>query len=264
MDEKQALDLARETLHQGNKEAGRKLLVQLLQGNPRNETAWLWLSAIVGDPQKERDCLKQVLVINPDNAVAKRHLAELDQRETASQPEPPPFPPALSQPEPTPEPVQPQLGTRTESAKGAKSKTVLPYLIAGVLALLCVIVLVFAAVSIGKRFRASAGSLLGKSPEGVYNAFKDACEKGDVATAESYVTKEALDENRESGACGLLPIAWYGATIPNPKPKVEVSGNTAYLSWWMDYAKNRMKIQMTMYKSGNTWKIRQTQYLFMY
>ena len=105
MEEQQALDLAREVIKQGDTAAGQRFLLQAIKANGRSEKAWLWLSAIVDDPAKERDCLNRVLAINPDNEVAQRHLAKLDQAqgqepETAPQPRP-------TAPEPAPLPLVP-------------------------------------------------------------------------------------------------------------------------------------------------------------
>lgn len=78
MDETQALQLAREAIRDGNKATAQRLLLQAIQTNPNSETAWLLLSAVVGDPVKERDCLERVLAINPHNLPAQRHLARLN------------------------------------------------------------------------------------------------------------------------------------------------------------------------------------------
>jgi endonuclease YncB( thermonuclease family) len=64
----------------------------VIGANPRSETAWLWLSAIVDDPDKERDCLERVLRINPDNEIAQQHLDKLNQATTA-EPQPQPLEP---------------------------------------------------------------------------------------------------------------------------------------------------------------------------
>jgi hypothetical protein len=65
MDEIEILRSAREAIKQGDKVAGRRLLGQAIGINPHSETAWLWLSAIVDDPGRERECLERVLQINP-------------------------------------------------------------------------------------------------------------------------------------------------------------------------------------------------------
>lgn len=77
MDEKQALQLAREALRQGDRQAGQRLLMQVLRANPRSETAWLWLSVVVADPSRKKDCLERVLRINPHNEAAKQRMRAL-------------------------------------------------------------------------------------------------------------------------------------------------------------------------------------------
>ena len=77
VDETQLLQQARVAIRIGDRATAQQLLHQVVQSNPGNETAWLWLSAIIGDPEKERYCLQRVLVINPDNEKAKEHLAKL-------------------------------------------------------------------------------------------------------------------------------------------------------------------------------------------
>ena len=43
-------------------------------------TAWLWLSQIEDDPRKKRDCLENILALDPANGSARRGLALLDGR----------------------------------------------------------------------------------------------------------------------------------------------------------------------------------------
>lgn len=59
----------------GNKEYGRKLLMQVLDVDDRNEKAWLWLSGAVATPEERILCLENVLAINPDNQTAQKGLA---------------------------------------------------------------------------------------------------------------------------------------------------------------------------------------------
>lgn len=64
-------------LKSGDKATGQKLLIGVLKADPKNETAWLWLSTVVDDPQKRKDCLRTVLQINPHNEAARKTLASL-------------------------------------------------------------------------------------------------------------------------------------------------------------------------------------------
>jgi hypothetical protein len=70
----------------GDKTTGRRLLMQFVQVNPRNETAWLWLAAVVTEPEQKQQYLQKVLAINPDNVTAKQGLAQLRANETTEEP----------------------------------------------------------------------------------------------------------------------------------------------------------------------------------
>jgi hypothetical protein len=115
MDEIEILRSAREAIKQGDKVAGRRLLGQAIGINPHSETAWLWLSAIVDDPGRERECLERVLQINPDNAVAQHHLERLVQAQ-ASQPASPPHGDVPV------EPISPKPAAGVTSAPRTKSR----------------------------------------------------------------------------------------------------------------------------------------------
>jgi len=89
VDEVQILQLTRQAIREGKRSEARQLLTRVLRDNPRSETAWLWLSAIVDDPAKERQCLERVLAIDPDNEIAQRGLAGLDEARVSIAPVPP-------------------------------------------------------------------------------------------------------------------------------------------------------------------------------
>ncbi len=67
----------------GDKAAGRRLLAEVIRNDPRNEAAWLWMSAVLDSDEQRRTCLERVLAINPDSATARQGLARLG---PASQP----------------------------------------------------------------------------------------------------------------------------------------------------------------------------------
>lgn len=67
----------------GDQQTGRQLLAQILQAEPNNETAWLWMSAVV-DEDKRRYCIERVLRINPQNQSALRALGKLKEMGTES------------------------------------------------------------------------------------------------------------------------------------------------------------------------------------
>ena len=74
----------------GNRERGRQLLAMLLQREPKNEAAWIWMSGTVEDAEQRRYCLEQALAINPANPTARAGLALLKGQEPEL---PPPVPP---------------------------------------------------------------------------------------------------------------------------------------------------------------------------
>lgn len=57
-----------------NKAEARRLLGQVVQTNPENEMAWLWLGGVVETIEQQIFCLEKVLAINPDNQMAQRGL----------------------------------------------------------------------------------------------------------------------------------------------------------------------------------------------
>lgn len=61
----------------GHKEEAEQLLRQAVALDPRNERAWLWLSAVVEGIEAQRECLQRVLSINPTNSFARSGLAFL-------------------------------------------------------------------------------------------------------------------------------------------------------------------------------------------
>lgn len=91
-----------EMAQQGFYDQARLILLQVIRDDAENELAWLWLVQILDDPKRQRDCLRRVLHINPDNADAQRGLVALEAgrpipepgtgAEVVSEPEPAPFP----------------------------------------------------------------------------------------------------------------------------------------------------------------------------
>lgn len=80
------------------KEPARRLLGYVVQQDPDNEEAWLWLARVVETPAQRVDCLQRVLAINPENQWAAQQLTEL--QSTPAEPAAPVQPPPS---EPTPE-----------------------------------------------------------------------------------------------------------------------------------------------------------------
>ena len=62
----------------GNTEEGKRLLVEIIRQNPRDENAWLWMTKCVTDIGQKRDCFERVLKVNPQNPHAIEGLRRLN------------------------------------------------------------------------------------------------------------------------------------------------------------------------------------------
>jgi hypothetical protein len=58
----------------GDMATARTLLTQVVERDPHNERAWMWLSGVVAEPEEQQICLENVLVINPHNTKARKGL----------------------------------------------------------------------------------------------------------------------------------------------------------------------------------------------
>ncbi len=61
----------------GEKSKARVILASLVNDEPLNETAWLWLSVCVETDKQKIECLNRVLSINPNHPKAKQALVRL-------------------------------------------------------------------------------------------------------------------------------------------------------------------------------------------
>lgn len=61
----------------GRREDARNALLQVIDQDEMNETAWLWLSGVVESDDDKAIALENVLAINPNNEWAKRGLKAL-------------------------------------------------------------------------------------------------------------------------------------------------------------------------------------------
>ena len=64
-------------LDAGRQQEARILLVEYLIQNPASAHAWWLMSLTITDPAQQMDCLKRVLVLDPNNEPARQRLAEL-------------------------------------------------------------------------------------------------------------------------------------------------------------------------------------------
>jgi hypothetical protein len=65
---KQAIQL----IKSGDSDRARQLLIEKLKAEPKNDTAWVWLSTVVETAELKRECLEEALKHNPHNEVARR------------------------------------------------------------------------------------------------------------------------------------------------------------------------------------------------
>ncbi len=72
----QGITLAR----RGQNEKAREMFNLALITDPRNENAWLWLSTVAVDDAEKEDCLRQVLVLNPQNVNAANELRKVSEK----------------------------------------------------------------------------------------------------------------------------------------------------------------------------------------
>jgi hypothetical protein len=70
-------------ISEGRKSEARQLLLHVIQRDNRNEEAWVQVSKIAKDEQEYEKSLRSLLVINPDNAEARRQLEDLAERRAA-------------------------------------------------------------------------------------------------------------------------------------------------------------------------------------
>ncbi len=64
-------------LKAGNRHLAKQFLQAALAENPNDATAWLWMSGVATTVEEKRECLRRVLAIDPNHALAKRGLEAL-------------------------------------------------------------------------------------------------------------------------------------------------------------------------------------------
>ena len=101
-DVKAMVDSAVAALKAGKKSEARTTLTQAVDLDPKNEQAWLYLSALVTSLEEQEICLENVLTINPNNDRAQKALGIVLEKQgkppksAAPPPTPPPAPMATS------------------------------------------------------------------------------------------------------------------------------------------------------------------------
>ena len=92
--ERELLQQALAAARAGRKTEARQMLEQILQANPGQEQAWTWMATVVETDAQRVECLQRVLAINPNNAAARKVLAQFQARVDA----PPVAPPSTAPP----------------------------------------------------------------------------------------------------------------------------------------------------------------------
>ncbi len=69
----------------GNYEAARVTFQQVLSQDRRNERAMMWMAKIAENKVERKKWLNRVLVVNPDNAIARKALAKEMRRRSAKE-----------------------------------------------------------------------------------------------------------------------------------------------------------------------------------
>lgn len=64
-------------IRQGDKETGKEMLLDILQIDPQNDMAWVWMSAVMETDDLRLECLEEALKFNPENQMAQRGIAKL-------------------------------------------------------------------------------------------------------------------------------------------------------------------------------------------
>ena len=66
----------------GELDIARPAFVRFLRENPKHAYAWLWLSVMIDDPDRQLECIRRALAIDPGNETAEKMLAFLEKSST--------------------------------------------------------------------------------------------------------------------------------------------------------------------------------------
>jgi hypothetical protein len=71
------LQQAIQLIEAGDFDQAHSLLLEKLQTDPKNDTAWFWMSKVVATDELREECLHEALKYNPKNTLARAALDEL-------------------------------------------------------------------------------------------------------------------------------------------------------------------------------------------
>ncbi|GAA5531329.1 hypothetical protein [Herpetosiphon gulosus] len=112
------INQAQAALLSGDLTRARGHLAQVIQQEPLNVLAWLMLSEVIHEPERQRECLQRVLALEPQNQTAQKRLAALDQPTAVIQVAQPATPSKPRQPQP------PQLAIAPQPLASAKMQPI--------------------------------------------------------------------------------------------------------------------------------------------
>ena len=72
---------AAQAFYRGDRAAAYQLVRTALLSDSTSIEAWLWLSKLVDDPPRQRECFERVLMLDPQNSVARDQLERLRLRQ---------------------------------------------------------------------------------------------------------------------------------------------------------------------------------------
>lgn len=80
----QLMQLGIQTARQGNRESARVIFQQILDADPQNERALLWMAAVAENEVDRVRYLSTVLRLNPENPTALREMKKLEQKQVSN------------------------------------------------------------------------------------------------------------------------------------------------------------------------------------
>src|SRR5512138_572581 len=80
----EVLQKAIQAARAGRRIEARDLLIELVEQEPQNEMAWMWLSGLVDSLEDRIVACENVLTINPANEKVRTYLAELQRQHAAA------------------------------------------------------------------------------------------------------------------------------------------------------------------------------------
>lgn len=166
---------AADLIRVGRREEAQPLLARYLQTNPDSVDAWMLMSMCISDRQRQVDCLRQVIRIQPDHSLAQSRLVKLLSGtgtvttwpalpgEPDQLPATPPFTDGVlpdAQPRPAHRPVAPPSpASETKKAGGGLAPVIFVLVLVGLLcAAVAVVAYLFAASQQARQQEAFAGA----------------------------------------------------------------------------------------------------------